>query len=409
MKSSRLLTAALLFSTALRGEDIVRLLAVEEKAAYRPDETFVLEMVCASGMTDETMILSGPGAEVTNPLVKCPRARVEVHVPKDFVGLGVVSVLARRGELAGDIFSFRVRSGTPPVDLHINGTGAMVDPDECSTLSFDPHASGAQSVQFFAEQPDGTLFDLCKGADVRVTTDQPDSFRFTADGHACSITSRREGSFKLVASYGGLRKEFSCRAQNFGLERDAKPPATPGPEGPRIATADFKADPSRLERKGEVGECKLVEHWNTGYCYVFSRIQNRKVSEATDVLCGDLPALRERMMRAVQRGYCEPRPSRDPAVSVVAPAPSRKAGPPPAARELLRISIPAFRRDPRKLDGHPMDVGHCRLVEHRTTGYCYVYSLRGAGKVSEYTDVPCDDLAELRKRMSRAIEDGYCN
>lgn len=406
-RAACLILLALLLTGAARGEDEVRLRAVDPKPSYSPGEKFFLEMTCAPKTTEDVFVLAGPGSEVPSPFAKCPRARVEVRVPHDFVGRGVVSALPGRGQ--GDMFHFKVKSETPPVDLHINGTGAPVDPDECSTLSFDPDARGGQSVQFFAELPDGRLFDLCKGADVRVTTDQPDSFRFTADGHACSITSRREGSFKLVATYGGLRKEFSCRAQNFGAEPISKPTAPVVPPGPRIGTADFKADPSRLERKGEVGECKLVEHWDTGYCYVFSRSQRRKVSEATDVLCDDLPALRERMMRAVQRGYCEPHPPRDAPVSVLPPSPSRKAGPPPTARELLRISIPAFRRDPLKLDGHPMDVGRCRLLEHRTTGYCYVYALRGSGKVSEDTDVPCDDLAELRKRMSRAIEDGYCN
>ena len=28
------------------------------------------------------------------------------------------------------------------MDLHLNGTGAMMDPDECSTLSFDPDGQG---------------------------------------------------------------------------------------------------------------------------------------------------------------------------------------------------------------------------------------------------------------------------
>ena len=276
--------------------------------------------------------------------------------------------------------------------------GAMENPDECSNLSFDPDHPGRQSLQVTAVQPDGTVFDLCKGAEIQVTTDQPDSFRFGSDDHACWITSKREGAFKLALSYGGVRKEFACRAQNFHAPSMVTPAASPAPPGRHISTADFIADPSRLERNGQAGECRLVEHWDTGKCCVFSQIQAIKVSEATDARCDDLPALRARMAKAIQEGHCDARTAHAPAPPV--PRPARGPSDPP------RISIPAFHHDPLKLDHRPMDVGGCRLVEHHTTGFCYIYSLREFRKVSEHTDVRCDDLGELRSRMARAIEDG---
>lgn len=342
--SACLLLASTLLAAPAHGENSLRLRAVNPRSPYHPGDVIVVEVACAPEMTDDVFILSEPGSVTPTLFPNCPRAVFEIRVPADFVGRGKVSALVRRGDTG--TFSFNVTSDIPPADLHITSSGAMVDPDECSTLSFDPDGPGAQTVQFVAEQPDGTLFDLCKGAEVRVTTDQPDSFRFATDGHSCSITSRREGSFKLVATYGGLRKEFSCRAQNFGLEPEPTAPTAP------VVTPPVAVAPG-------------------------PRITAAAVSQ--------VPAA-----KAVRASTPEPRSAGRPGVPI-------------------KISIPAFRNDPLKLDHRPMDVGRCRLLEHWTTGYCYVYGLGGSAKVSENTDVRCDDLVELRKRMLRAIEAGHCN
>ncbi|HEY6147323.1 MAG TPA: hypothetical protein VIZ69_06480, partial [Thermoanaerobaculia bacterium] len=180
---------------------------------------------------------------------------------------------------------------------------------------------------------------------------------------------------------------------------------------------DFLRDPSTLDRHPvEIGLCKTVEHWDTGNCYVFSRDRG-KVSEDTDGPCADLPGLRRRMEKAIRQGFCDARPL-DPAFAKPVdpyrrpsdlvtpraypiPASGAPGGPP-------RVSIPAFRNNPGKLDRHPIDVGKCRLVEHHTTGFCYVYSLLQSRKVSEDTDARCDELDEQRRRMRLAIDQGYC-
>lgn len=88
----------------------------------------------------------------------------------------------------------------------------------------------------------------------------------------------------------------------------------------------------------------------------------------------------------------------NPKQSVVATA----STPPP------KISISTFLNDAMKLDRHPMDVGNCRLVEHWSTGYCHVYSLGLAKKVSTETDAQCTERAELRNRMRQAIAERFC-
>ncbi len=231
---------ALLLAGTARGESVVRLSAVNPKAVYRPGETIALEMTCAPGMKGTAVIRLEAGAlppwedgNVRNAVPKCPRARFEVQVPPDFVGRAKVSALLG-GRVVGT-FTFKAKSLMAPIDLHITSSGAQIDPDECSTIAFDPDHPGRVWVQFVAEQPDGTIFDLCRGADIRVTTDPSEWFRFKADGHACSITSRREGTFKLAASYGGLRKEFACRVQNFEGPSSVEPAASPVPL-PKVST-----------------------------------------------------------------------------------------------------------------------------------------------------------------------------
>lgn len=80
----------------------------------------------------------------------------------------------------------------------------------------------------------------------------------------------------------------------------------------------------------------------------------------------------------------------------------------PARPDSDRISASQFRDNPALLDRHPMEVDDCRLTEHWQTGFCYIYSLQNRRKVSEYTDVPCTDLDELRRRMTVALDSGVC-
>jgi hypothetical protein len=91
------------------------------------------------------------------------------------------------------------------------------------------------------------------------------------------------------------------------------------------------------------------------------------------------------------------------------PATEVRAQPVRAEPPRVHISSSQFRANPLLLDRHPMDVDSCRLVEHRNTGYCYVYSLGEARKVSEETDARCSELEELRKRMRSALDRGFCS
>jgi hypothetical protein len=73
----------------------------------------------------------------------------------------------------------------------------------------------------------------------------------------------------------------------------------------QVSVEDFLARPDELDRHPmEVGRCRLVEHWNTGYCYVYGLSFGRKISERADARCDDLPELRRRMRAAVDRGDC---------------------------------------------------------------------------------------------------------
>ncbi len=69
----------------------------------------------------------------------------------------------------------------------------------------------------------------------------------------------------------------------------------------------YSADPTRLDRHPvEIGRCRTVEHWDTGYCYVF-REGGGKVSQAIDDRCDNLPGLRDRMLKAIRQGFCDSR------------------------------------------------------------------------------------------------------
>ncbi|MEP6767603.1 MAG: hypothetical protein ABJC61_02955 [Acidobacteriota bacterium] len=90
---------------------------------------------------------------------------------------------------------------------------------------------------------------------------------------------------------------------------DAAPTAIPGPTRPPgrpLTKPEFLENPGLLETDPtDVGGCRLVQHWDTGYCYVWSRSYGRKISQTTDARCDDLPELRRRMRAAIERGDCE--------------------------------------------------------------------------------------------------------
>jgi len=85
----------------------------------------------------------------------------------------------------------------------------------------------------------------------------------------------------------------------------AIPPPTRAPGRP-LTKAEFLQNPGLLVTDPtDVGGCRLVQHWDTGYCYVWSRSYGRKISQTTDARCDDLPELRRRMRAAIERGDCE--------------------------------------------------------------------------------------------------------
>ncbi len=78
------------------------------------------------------------------------------------------------------------------------------------------------------------------------------------------------------------------------------------PGGRPLTIAEFLERPEELDGSPtDVGGCRLVEHWNTGYCYVWSRASQGRVSERTDARCDDLPELRSRLRAAIDRGDCK--------------------------------------------------------------------------------------------------------
>ena len=385
---SALLAGALASNGVGLAEDVLRLRVIDPKPFYKPGDRITLEMRCGAGVTDMVGVLYEPrGEDVDSDFMrpaipKCPLSRLEIQIPRDFIGKNQVTVLTEyRGQAHGDMFEFEVRSDAQPSDLWFSTDYQ----NEGCHLSYFHAGSGPRSVVLFSVLPNGTRFDLCREGKVILEAVPPGRAVFSMEEHFCTLDFKKPGPLKIVASYRGLRKEWTCK--------DAEPPkpqrpnerALPQPAKRTISVEEFLKDPTKLDQHPvEIGLCRTVEHWDTGFCYVYKE-RFGKVSADTDGRCDNLQGLRDRMLKAIREGYCAP--------------------PPPVGAV---ISISGFRNDPKKLDRNPMDVGKCRLLQHHSTGYCYIYSLPKSRKVSERTDVRCTELDELRRRMAIAIDQGHC-
>jgi len=397
------------------GQDGVRLRPIDPKPFYKPGDRIELEVRCTGAVTEDPIVLYNPSLDsdsgfILDDPLHCPSSRVHIEIPRNFIGKNSVSVLTRHGETRyGDLFHFEVRQDAPPSDLRLSADQRK---EGCRLALFgEPFPQGIVLESVMA---DGTRFDLCKEGKVTVMTEPAGNALFMMKDGMCALTPKKAAPFKVVASYRTLRKEWPCTVD---APEESRSPRPPGPPAKKISPDDFLRDPSTLDRHPvEIGSCRTVEHWDTGNCYVFTQ-QRGKVSENADGRCDDLPGLRRRMEKAIRQGFCDSR-SPDPAFAKPID-PYRRAGDLVTPRAYAipssgasdgppRVSIPAFRNNPAKLDRHPMEVGKCRLVEHHTTGFCYVYSLLQMRKVSEHTDARCDELDEQRRRMRLAIDQGYC-
>lgn len=90
------------------------------------------------------------------------------------------------------------------------------------------------------------------------------------------------------------------------LSEEALAPSTRvGSASDRVSASQFRDNPALLDRHPmEVDDCRLTEHWQTGFCYIYSLQSGRKVSEYTDVPCTDFDELRQRMTLALDSGVC---------------------------------------------------------------------------------------------------------
>jgi hypothetical protein len=375
---SAILAGALASNGVGLAEDVLRLRVIDSKPFYKPGDRIALEMRCPAGVTD-VFVWYDPISQDFDPDFirpanpKCPLSRLEIQIPRDFIGKNQVTVLAEyRDQPLGDMFEFEVRSDAQPSDLWFSTDYQ----NEGCHLSYFHAGSGPRSLVLFSVLPNGTRFDLCREGKVILAAVPPGRGVFDMKDHLCTFDFKKPGPLKIVASYRGLRKEWPCK--------NAEPPKL-HPAKKTISVEEFLKDPRKLDQHPvEIGLCRTMEHRNTGYCYVYKE-RFGKVSVDTDDRCDNLQGLRDRMLKAIREGYCDP----PPAVAAV-------------------ISISAFRNDPKKLDRNPMDVGKCRLLQHHNTGYCYIYSLPKSRKVSEPTDVRCTELDELRRRMAIAIDQGQC-
>lgn len=53
-------------------------------------------------------------------------------------------------------------------------------------------------------------------------------------------------------------------------------------------------------------------------------------------------------------------------------------------------------------------IGECTWMEHHDTENCYIYSYIHARKVSEPIDQSCNDVESGKRKMLKAIKEGYC-
>jgi hypothetical protein len=296
--------------------EAIHLRVVAPKRYYRPGESITLELRCDAGLTGEVIVFFNPGAAdeggASHPAQKCPRSRFKLAVPKDFAGSASVGVLLeQRGNFHADRIHFEIRSDAKPRELWLRD---LPSPDEepsgddaCALLSYDPGRSVSQRLPISAILADGIRLDLCGEREATFRTDPAADFPLAIQNGSCTVTPRRAGSFRVTASFRGLTESWVCTVVPDGSLSPMGKGQLPSPPrpGPPMTAAEFLANPTNLRvAPTDVGGCRLVEHWTTGYCYVYSMREKKKVSEKTDALCADLIELRRRMKLAIENGYC---------------------------------------------------------------------------------------------------------
>ncbi|MEO8432099.1 MAG: hypothetical protein ABI592_11370 [Acidobacteriota bacterium] len=235
---------------------------------------------------------------------RCPKSRIEVPIPRDFIGVNRVTASPDRSRRGAAVFRFEVRSGARPADLWFS---TNTRDEGCSLQDVAGEADEeSPRVGLFSVLPDGTRLDLCREGKAHVAAEPPGAAALVMKEGVCTLTllrgvaepaRARSGKFRVVASYRGLHKEWPCTDPTH---------LRSAPRAVRkISIAEFLADPRRMDgHPAVIGRCRTVEHWNTGDCYVFSEGRG-KVSDREDGRCDDAKGLRERLARAIRKGYCD--------------------------------------------------------------------------------------------------------
>lgn len=188
--------------------DVVRLRAIDPKPFYRPGDRIALELRCPAGVTDAMImynptLLDGDAGAVLDGDPKCPFSRFEIEIPRDFIGKNRVSVRRDHKQPRDVAFEFEVRSNVQPSDLWFS-TDSQNEGCNFFYLRDNP------GVALFSVLPDGTRFDLCREGKVSAAAVPPDHGVFAMKDGACTLTLKKPGALKVVASYRGLRKEWVC-------------------------------------------------------------------------------------------------------------------------------------------------------------------------------------------------------
>jgi hypothetical protein len=210
-------------------EDGVRLRAIDPKPFYKPGDRIELELRCLGAVIEEPVVLYNPSLEKIDSgsfvpdLPRCPSSRFPIEIPLAFMGKNRVTARVQHGERRyEDVFEFEVRSDARPSDLRLT-TESLTDDsqDEGCHLPIFRKGRAPSEIHLFSVMGDGIQFDLCKGVQFTVATEPAGSGVVALkDGH-CILTPKKPGAFRLVASYRGLRKEWSCTED----ASESKPPA----------------------------------------------------------------------------------------------------------------------------------------------------------------------------------------
>ncbi len=218
------LAGALAASGPGQAQGGVRVRAIDPKPFYRPGDTIVLELRCDPGVPD-VMVDYNPTLQDDDWIAlegdpRCPFARFEIQIPRDFIGKNRVFVRRRpvftktesREKLEDrdpphvPAFAFEVRSNVQPSDLWFS-TDTQ---NEGCNYFYLREGTGPQNIGLFSVVPDGTRFDLCREGKATIRAVPKDHGVIAMKDGACTLLLKKQGDLKIVASYRGLRKEWPC-------------------------------------------------------------------------------------------------------------------------------------------------------------------------------------------------------